>query len=208
MGELGAKMARLLIKSEGFREHVIELRLGCNRLGRGPENDFQLEHPTISGHHCEIDLGGDELVIRDCNSTNGTFIGGKPIKEATLQKGQTLRLGDVELFVETTEFKIAIPEIEVPRPAPPVVLSDGSLICPRHPKAMVTHQCTKCHEVMCDACVHRLRRRGGKLWLLCPVCSNKVEPLGGEKKKKKSFLGFLQKTVKLPFVRSSKRAEE
>jgi FHA domain len=200
-------MARLLIKSDVFHDQVIELKLGLNRIGRSPANDFQIEHPTISARHCEMMLKEGELEVHDCESTNGTFVDGEPISRARLKAGESLYLGDVELFVETTEVNIAIPKFDVPRPAPPVVLSDGSLICPRHREALATHQCTHCREVLCDACVHRLRRRGGKILKLCPLCSHKCERIGGEKRKKKSILAFLRKTVRLPFVGISKRKE-
>jgi pSer/pThr/pTyr-binding forkhead associated (FHA) protein len=200
-------MARLLVTSEGFRNKVIELKLGTNRFGRSPGNDFQIEHQTISACHCEIVLGDGHLLLRDCDSTNGTFVDGRQVQEAELLTGQTFRLGDVEFLVETTEVKVAIPKFELPQPAPPVVLTDGALICPRHPRARATHQCTHCREVLCDACVHRLRRRGGKVLKLCPLCSHACERIGGEKKKKKSLFGFLQKTVKMPFLHSSKEQE-
>ncbi len=45
-------MARLIIKSAEFADRVIELNLGINRLGRSPESDVQIEHPTVSGRHC------------------------------------------------------------------------------------------------------------------------------------------------------------
>jgi hypothetical protein len=141
--------------------------------------------------------------VHDCSSTNGTFLEGQPIAEALLAEGQILRLGDVELLVESADVTVAIPKFEVPVPAPPVVLRDGSMICPRHPGVMVTHQCTHCREVMCDDCVHRLRRRGGKTHKLCPLCSHRCVPLGGEKRRKLGFLfGLLDKTVKLPFFKS------
>src|ERR1051326_5450625 len=70
---LGAKMAKLLIKSDGFNSKIIELNLGVNRFGRVQGNDFQIEHPTISAKHCEIVLGDGQLIVRDCGSTNGTF---------------------------------------------------------------------------------------------------------------------------------------
>jgi len=200
----GGRMAKLLIKSEGFHGQVLQLNLGVNRFGRVQGNDFQIEHPNVSAKHCEIVLGDGQLIVRDCGSTNGTFINGQPIGEATLSAGQMLRLGDVELLVETTDVTVAIPKFEIPRPAAAVVLTDGRLACPRHKQAMITHQCTNCREVMCDECVHRLRRRGGKLLKLCPLCSHKVEEVGGVKRKKKTFLGFLQRTVKMPFIRSSK----
>ncbi len=201
-------MASLLIKSEGFRDQVIELKLGLNRCGRNPANDFQINHGTISGRHCELVLSDRELVVRDCDSTNGTFVDGKRVHSAILSPGNTLRLGDIELLVENTDVMIAIPQVAPPeQPAPPVVLADGSLICPRHPQARATLQCTHCRQVLCDECVHRLRRRGGKLWNLCPRCSHVCEPIGGEKKKK-SLFAFLRKTVKLPFLRPSKKTEK
>lgn len=202
-------MAKLLIKSDGFRDQIIELKLGVNRFGRSPKSDFQIEHPTVSANHCEIELLDGSLVLRDCDSTNGTFVGGRPIKEATVHEGQTFCLGDVAFFVESTEVRIAIPQMDVIdlRPAPPVVLSDGGLVCPRHPQTRATHQCTHCLEVMCDECVRRLRRRGGKLHKLCPKCSHACEVIGGQKKKKKSLLGLLTKTIKLPFSHHSKTDE-
>jgi len=198
-------MARLVIKTAEIENQVLELHLGVNQLGRSPGNDFQIEHPTISSTHCELVLADDGVVVRDCASANGTFVDGQRVKQARLSAGQTLHLGAVELVVETTDVTIAIPQFEMPRPAPPVVLSDGSLLCPRHPKARATHQCTHCREVLCDACVHRLRRRGGKLMNFCPLCSHPCVPIGGERKKKKSLLGLWRKTVKLPFFQRPKQ---
>ena len=105
---------------------MIELNLGVNRFGRSPENHFQIEHPTVSDMHCEIVLADEGVVVRDCASTNGTFVGGQRIEEASLSAGESLHLGEVELLVETTEVTVAIPEFDIPRPAPPVVLPDGS----------------------------------------------------------------------------------
>ena len=197
-------MARLVLKSAESGNRVIELNLGVNRLGRSPKNDFPVEHPTVSAWHCEIVLTNEGVVVRDCASANGTFVDGEQIKQAKLSAGQTLHLGEIELLVETTDVTIAIPSFDVPRPAPPVVLSDGSLICPRHPKERATHQCTHCREVLCDICVHRLRRRGGKPMKFCPLCSHPCVPIGGEKKKKKSLFGLWRKTVKLPFFHGRK----
>jgi pSer/pThr/pTyr-binding forkhead associated (FHA) protein len=199
-------MARLVVKS-GFGEQVIQLHLGKNRLGRSPENDFQIEHPSVSALHCEINVSANQLTVRDCDSTNGTFVAGQAVSESRIEAGQTLSLGDVEVFVDSTDVTIAIPIFDMPRPAPPVVLTDGSIICPRHSNSRVTHRCTHCREIMCDACVHRLRRKGGKLMLLCPLCSHPCELIGGQKKKKRSLLGFLQKTIKLPLVRAAKDAD-
>ena len=199
-------MAKLILKSEGAPDRVIQLHLGTNRFGRSPENHFLIEHPTVSARHCEISVSDAGMTVRDCGSTNGTFVNGAQITEANLAAGQALQLGEVELLVESTEVAMAIPKFEMPNPTPPVPQADGSLLCPRHHDTVATYQCTHCLEVMCDDCVHRLRRQGGKVLKLCPLCSHRVERLGGvSKKKKKTFLGFLQQTVKLPFI--SKRGE-
>lgn len=197
-------MARLLKKTGAGEPEVLELNLGVNRFGRHPENHFPVNHATISSIHCEIILTADGVLLRDCDSTNGTFINDAPVREAVLQPGQTLRLGDVEFLVEATDVTVAIPVIERPRPAPPVVLPDGAMLCPRHAEARVTHRCTHCHSVLCDTCVTRLRRKGGKTLKLCALCSHPVESLIAEKPKKNALLALLQKTIKLPFSRSKR----
>jgi hypothetical protein len=197
-------MAKLVIKSEARGDQVIYLNLGVNRLGRDLSNDFPIEHPTLSARHCEIHLSSQGVTLRDCGSTNGTFLNGHPVQEARLDAGHVIRLGDVELLVESVDATVAIPQFEVPRPAPPIILSDGGLVCPRHAGARVTNQCTHCKELLCDACVHRLRRRGGRLLKLCPLCSHPCKALGQPKPKRKSILDFLHKTVKLPFLRDKR----
>ena len=147
------------------------------------------------------------MYIRDCDSTNGTFLNGEPVMEAWLDPGQKLRLGDVELLVESTDVNVAIPQFERPRQIapPPVVLPDGVLSCPRHARPAATYKCTYCNEVMCNACVHVMRRKGGAPLFLCTVCSHKCErSRSRQPKKKKGFLGFLQDTVRLKFRHSAR----
>jgi pSer/pThr/pTyr-binding forkhead associated (FHA) protein len=197
-------MARLLRKNGADEPEVFELNLGVNHFGRNSENHFPIDHPTVSSVHCDLTLTADGVLLHDHGSTNGTFIDGQPVKAAVLLPGQTLRLGDVELYVETTDVHIAIPEIERPIPAPPVVLPDGAMLCPRHPEARITHRCTHCHSVLCDECVTRLRRSGGKTLKLCALCSHAVEMIVPDKPKKKSFFAKLTATIKLPFLRGRK----
>jgi len=194
-------MARLSVKTDGLNAKLIDLKLGANRVGRHPDNDFRLEHPTISSVHCEIVLHADGVLLRDLESTNGTFVNNEKVREVPLTPGQIVRLGDVELLVETIDAKIEIPTFFNPElPAPPVVRKDGILECQRHAGAAVTHQCQQCKEFMCEACVHRLRRKGGKKMLsLCPICSGTVEPIGaaGKPKKKSLFERIVGETVKM-----------
>jgi hypothetical protein len=120
--------------------------------------------------------------------------------------GQKLTLGDVELYVESIEANVVIPEYERARPKPPVVVEGGGMICPRHSRAQATYKCTHCREIMCSECVHVLRRKGGTPLFLCPLCSHKCEPIQVlVPKKKKGFVEFLQETVKLRFKQTVNR---
>ena len=198
-------MARLLIKTAGLENRTLELRLGVNRVGRRPDCDFPISHPSVSSNHCELILSTDGVRLRDCGSTNGSFINGDPVTEAWLLPGQEVKLGDVELFVENTEVNVAIPQFEreSQMPLQPVVLPDGALSCPRHTETHAVYKCTHCNEVMCNACVRVMRRKGGQPLFLCVLCHHKCGPiLVVQPKKKKSFLGFLQDTVKLKFKHS------
>jgi FHA domain len=201
-------MARLLIKTEGLENRTLELRLGVNRVGRDPDCDFPILHATVSTNHCELVVTDVGVMLRDCHSTNGTFLNGDLIREAWLLPGQEVKLGDVELFVENTDVNIAIPEFERDRPKPPVVLADGAIICPRHSQAHASYKCTHCSEVMCSACVHIMRIKGRQPLLLCPLCSHKCEPIQvAQQKKKKGFIGFLRDTVKLRFRHTADHAD-
>lgn len=104
-------MSRLVVISEGLASRSHELGGRWVTIGRGDRNTFQIVERSVSNQHCEVLLRGNELLVRDLRSTNGTFIGGKSITEAILQPGQTLRLGMVELRLEISA--------STPAPAPP-----------------------------------------------------------------------------------------
>src|SRR5437660_5689093 len=91
-------MSRLLIQRSASGTQEILLKPGANRLGRSEQNDLPINDPTVSGFHCEIAFEQDTVIVRDLGSTNGTFINSVPIRQAILEPGQTLRLGNVELF--------------------------------------------------------------------------------------------------------------
>lgn len=93
-------MAKLVVISEGLAGTSFELKSERTTIGRLEDNSFTLPEQSVSGHHCEVLLSADGVVVKDLNSTNGTFINGKPISQAELKPGQMLRLGQVELRLE------------------------------------------------------------------------------------------------------------
>ena len=200
-------MARLQLISEGFQGRVLVLNLGVNSVGRHSHNHFQIEDASVSGSHCEIILHGEELVVRDCDSTNGTFVDGKRIREARLTAGQVLQFGAIECLVDDTTVSVSIPTIVVEIPAPPKVRENGAICCPQHESVLAGFRCPRCRSVMCGDCVKHIRRRGGKELLVCPRCSSPLDRLLPEESRKRSFMDLL-KTIKLPFAGGSKTKQK
>ncbi len=80
-----------------------ELSVEKTTLGRVEDNTFQIPDPSVSSHHCEIVLRGADVVVRDLNSTNGTFINDEQITESVIKPGQILRLGQIEMRLQNGE---------------------------------------------------------------------------------------------------------
>src|SRR5262245_10011809 len=94
-------MPKLVILSAGMTGRSHELTADKTTIGRVDDNTFPITDPSVSSHHCEILLKGTDVVVHDLNSTNGTYINGDKVSEATLKPGQVLRLGQIELRLET-----------------------------------------------------------------------------------------------------------
>jgi pSer/pThr/pTyr-binding forkhead associated (FHA) protein len=94
-------MAKLVVLNAGLSGRSHELTVDKTTIGRVDDNTFQIAEASVSSHHCEVLLRGSDVVIKDLNSTNGTFLNGEKVAETVLKPGQTLRLGQVELRLET-----------------------------------------------------------------------------------------------------------
>ncbi len=95
-------MARLVVLSEGMTGRSYELKVDKTTIGRVEDNAFPILEASVSSHHCEILLKGNDVVVKDLNSTNGTFINGEKVtSEAVLKVGQILRLGQLEMRLES-----------------------------------------------------------------------------------------------------------
>lgn len=94
-------MAKLVLLSTGMTGRTHELKADKTTIGRVEDNTFQIAEPSVSSHHCEILVKGNDVIVHDLNSTNGTFINGDKVSESPLKPGQILRLGQIEMRLET-----------------------------------------------------------------------------------------------------------
>lgn len=72
-------------------------------IGR-QDADFVLEDPEISRNHTAIEIAGDRVTLIDLQSTNGTFIGDQPIREAPLANQQEFSIGGSTLMLIVTRL--------------------------------------------------------------------------------------------------------
>lgn len=75
------------------REQAYELTGPVTVLGRGTDCDLRLVDPGVSRHHAEIRFEGEEVVLVDLGSTNGTVVDGQPSRHASLDDGTRIELG-------------------------------------------------------------------------------------------------------------------
>jgi pSer/pThr/pTyr-binding forkhead associated (FHA) protein len=68
-------------------------------IGRAPRADFIVDATLVSRVHCRLSAGAEALEVIDLDSTNGTFVNGQRVKRATLNDGDRLGVGRVELIV-------------------------------------------------------------------------------------------------------------
>ena len=106
-------MAKLVLLSEGLTGRSHELVAEKTSIGRIEENTFPIADPSVSSRHCEILLRGPDVVVKDLNSTNGSFIEGQQITgEAVLKPGQILRLGQIQMRLETADAVLPRPSVD------------------------------------------------------------------------------------------------
>jgi hypothetical protein len=75
-------------------------------VGRKDSSDLRLDDSKVSGMHAKFNLEGDEFVIWDLGSANGTHVNGKKIREATvLEENDLVKIGESVFVVKLLESK-------------------------------------------------------------------------------------------------------
>lgn len=72
-------------------------------IGSGPAVDVRLPSPRVSAFHAELELTSGTLVVRDIGPTrHGTYVNGRAVLEAVLDRGDELQIGDQRMAVGAT----------------------------------------------------------------------------------------------------------
>lgn len=90
--------ARLI---QGDRVH--HLKPGENLVGREPDCSVVLDFTGVSRHHAKIRVLGDQFVLEDLGSKNGTWRNDQRVNGSmTLQDGDRIRFGGLPLTFRST----------------------------------------------------------------------------------------------------------
>lgn len=86
---------------EGVPEYGM-YRLGSTtRIGRHEESEIFLVDPSVSRNHAIIEMVDGELILKDCDSTNGTFLNDERITTCVLRDGDIVKFGETKLRLES-----------------------------------------------------------------------------------------------------------
>ncbi len=85
-------------------------------IGRYPDNAVIIDHPSVSGHHAAVRLVGQQLILTDIGSQNGTFVNDEQVSESTLAHQDWVTIGKhiciVDLYeslsMEATEKELSV----------------------------------------------------------------------------------------------------
>ena len=91
----GEETAHLLVRTDG-ETGIVHLLGKRTTIGRTPDNDVQIDAKFISRRHAVARRDGDNTVIEDRNSTNGTYVNGQRVNRRTLKDGDLVTLGKTE----------------------------------------------------------------------------------------------------------------
>jgi len=96
-----------IISESGQALRKIELTRGTRlTIGRARECDVRVTVPTVSRHHAEIIDTGDGWMFRDTDSTHGSLVNGKKVREVPVTPGLEVRIGPALLRFDNLASRI------------------------------------------------------------------------------------------------------
>jgi len=109
----------------------------------GRTNDSHLcltEDKFFSRHHCLLEITPPRCFLRDLGSTNGTFVNGQRVAEASLKSGDKIQGGEsvLEVEVSTSETHAPVTIQQDARLIQPTIIAVACLHCGRREQAEAT----------------------------------------------------------------------
>ncbi len=88
-------------------DEVIKSKVGANPilLGRSSKCHLKLSDDQISGKHLSVSINKEgKTLVKDLETTNGTYLNGSKIMEAYLFLGDEIMIGEIRIFLDDSEM--------------------------------------------------------------------------------------------------------
>jgi pSer/pThr/pTyr-binding forkhead associated (FHA) protein len=79
-------------------------------IGRSSDLDMVLVEDMVSRRHAKMFVNGDDIVVQDLGSTNGTFVNGERIKRVKVNEGDRILIGTS--IIKLVSLDSAAPDME------------------------------------------------------------------------------------------------
>ena len=89
----------ILAKGEPKGKEIVVAKMPSS-IGRDPGCDVVIANVKVSRKHCSIEAEGDQAVIVDGGSGNGTFVNGQKVERQALKAGDKVVIGPLGFVVE------------------------------------------------------------------------------------------------------------
>ncbi|MBM3310807.1 MAG: FHA domain-containing protein [Candidatus Aminicenantes bacterium] len=87
--------------AEVVRGQVLQARLDLaadTTIGRDPANVLVVDDPEASRFHARVEFKGNEWILRDLGSSNGTYLNGVRVSSQTLKDGDIVQIGEQTVY--------------------------------------------------------------------------------------------------------------
>lgn len=100
-------MAVLIGMSADVKGQTHEIDEAGLSIGRTDDNNVKIDNPSVSGKHCVLSLDGDNVILKDLGSTNGTRVNSKETTEITLKPKDLIQVGSVEFLFNSEDIPLS-----------------------------------------------------------------------------------------------------
>jgi len=91
-------MPKLIVQNKELGDSIFHLYEGETLVGRGEDAQLLLPNVSVSRHHARVVVQGDEVIVKDLDSRNGTAVNGTDVTEQVLESGDEIRMGKFMLI--------------------------------------------------------------------------------------------------------------
>jgi len=127
-------------------------------IGRAPNSHLSLLNDRFfSRHHCLLEINPPRCFLRDLGSTNGTFVNGQRVREASLNNGDQIQGGATVLLVEVVAETHWNSDTAGSKTTLPALVVVECLNCGRREEAQASAPDERM-TFLCEDCRNELRR--------------------------------------------------